>query len=163
MKRFLKHSNSDDIAEIKKTRQDESFSNSQEGQSSIKSSQPADKPERCNKQHDHLKHFLETFENLKTVIEWSICGEANELPIDANFEIDGFGPISFPLQNTQANEFVAHFNKYPSHFEIDKSKIKFTNPGWDSAFEQFIDRVKKELGTTSKHSINFIDDLYLSY
>jgi len=146
MKRFIKNSSSySEIAETKKSRPAESAI-------SISQDRPlVNKPEQCNKEHDHLKHLEKTFDNLRTVVEWSISGEARELPMDATLEIDGYGSVALPLRESQANEFVTHFKRTQTNFEInDKSNIKIHSPNWQSAFERFINRVKKGLGTSSK-------------
>ena len=58
-----------------------------------------------------IQKFKEILKNAQTTGEYSVSGEASELPIIPNIHVNNFGPISFPLNDLQANDLfkVFHF------------------------------------------------------
>lgn len=58
-----------------------------------------------------IQKFKEILKNAQTIGEYSVSGEATELPIIPNIHVNNFGPISFPLNDSQANDLfkVVHF------------------------------------------------------
>ena len=56
-----------------------------------------------------IKQLKATLENVESSGDFSVSGEATELPTLPNIHIKNIGPISFPIGDSQANELIKVF------------------------------------------------------
>lgn len=93
--------------------------------------------------------------------EFSVEGEAFEMPTMLGLEVDTFGPVCFPLVDPQARNLIASacqqslFDKnglpfakaeMPCFYYIDAAKVKINNPVWKGRLNELVKRIAQRLG-----------------
>ena len=103
--------------------------------------------------------------------EFCVDGEAYELPKLFGLEVDGFGPVSFPLVDPQGSNLIGEcqqtlFGKngltlvkteQPCYFELDASRVRMRNPEWDVKLNELVRRVGKGLGCQEEIEVSVCD------
>lgn len=96
--------------------------------------------------------------------EYTVEGEAFELPKSVGLEIKDFGRVSLPLLDPQATELIKVCQQAPygkghktlvdvnvrDSFQLDPSLVSIKNPEWDSKLNDLVTRVAKGLGCQAK-------------
>jgi len=86
---------------------------------------------------------------MKPLGEYSISGEATELPQHPGIHIKNFGPISLPLLENQSKELMKKF-KSKDTLQFEPSSIEIRNPEWQSKLQELVNRACAQLGCKGK-------------
>lgn len=92
--------------------------------------------------------------------EYSVEGEANEMPNDVGLEVNNFGRVELPLKDPQASELIKVCNQAPfgkneltlvdpavrDSYQLDPSQVTITNAEWNKKLGRLVKRVGKSLG-----------------
>lgn len=101
---------------------------------------------------DNLKEIAKLLKSVETTQNNTLQGEAFELPIIIGLELDNFGPVSFPLTDSDGFKVMQFCQRSRpdtsdmNTLEIDPSKVKIVNPDWEQRIGQLSNRVAIELG-----------------
>jgi hypothetical protein len=104
-----------------------------------------------------VSQLSECLHKVKGYGNYSLEGQANELPSLIGLEIKDFGPVLLPFMDPQASKLIeicqqAPFgrNKQALFYQLDSSAINITNPAWNVKLKELISRVAKGLGCLSE-------------
>ena len=107
-----------------------------------------------------FKSIVEYIKKAPKTSNYSVDGEANELPKDVNIEVKDFGRLNLPLEDPQASELIKVCKRAPygkneqtlidpnvrDSYQLDPSNVTITNGDWDKKLQQLVNRVGKSLG-----------------
>lgn len=118
---------------------------------------------------DQFKEDAKLFKSiLKNTIksgDFSVSGEANELPTQLGLYVKNVGVISTPLTEYTANELIKVSSQAPyglndqtlvdtnvrDSYQIQPDQIEIKNPEWNAKLDLLVQRVSKELGCSNKN------------
>lgn len=122
-----------------------------------------------SEQNKQIGLVFDTLRKCENMGEFSVEGEAFEMPTMLGLEIDTFGPVCFPLVDPQARNLIANvcqqslFDKngvpfakveMPCFYYIDAAKVKINNPVWNGRLNELVKRVAQRLGCLDDVEVN---------
>ena len=118
----------------------------------------------------NFKSLNECLRNLSKCGDYSVDGEATEMPKIVGLEVKDFGPVSLPLRDPQASALINLCQKAPYGFnqktlidqnvrdsyQLDPSRVEITNPEWNVKLNDLVARVAKGLGCHAKVEVTHL-------
>ncbi|KAK3400751.1 hypothetical protein B0T20DRAFT_152426 [Sordaria brevicollis] len=106
-----------------------------------------------------MKDLCEALDNVKVAGSFASFRPLKETP-PAGLHVDGIGPISMPLHETQARQLISKARQAPfgkgsetvvdtsvrNTWELDASQFTFTDPNWPGYLQSIINDVASDLG-----------------
>jgi len=110
-----------------------------------------------------INAFKHVLQNAKRVGEYSVSGEATELPVLPNLHVKNFGLVSLPLNDSQANDLIKICAQAPfgrnqltlidksvrDTYQLDPSQIDIKHPDWTRQLNLLVERVANEMGCSN--------------
>jgi hypothetical protein len=198
-KRKLASNKENESPAVKKTKSDEEktpstggneladISNIKSGRKSTASKRKAAAATADNREADRIptnteidanfKSLNECLRNLSKCGDYSVDGEASEMPKIVGLEVKNFGPVSLPLRDPQASALINLCQKAPygynqqtlidqnvrDSYQLDPSLIEITNPEWNVKLNDLVARVAKGLGCHAKVEVIHYNLLVVFY
>lgn len=121
--------------------------------------------EATNKFVSDVKAFKNLLRNTISSGDFSVSGEAKELPTQLGLFIKNFGIISTPLTEHQANDLIKVSTQAPfglnhetivdkrvrDSFQINPDQIEIQNPDWNQHLNALVQRIATQLGCVNKN------------
>lgn len=118
----------------------------------------------------NFKTLNECLRNLSKCGDYSVDGEASEMPKIVGLEVKDFGPVSLPLRDPQASALINLCQKAPygynqktlidqnvrDSYQLDPSRVEITNPEWHVKLNDLVARVAKGLGCHAKVEVTHL-------
>ena len=113
---------------------------------------------------EHLDKLVENIKASRRPGNYSVDGEANELPTLLDLNVKDYGPISLPLVEAQAKELINVCQQAPygrnmdtlvdtnvrDSYQLDPEQVEIGHPEWSTKLQVLVDRVGKALGCQDK-------------
>lgn len=95
------------------------------------------------------------------------------MPSTMGFEVEDFGPISFPIIQTEAkrlikkckpiifksNEITRVGKSIRASYNLDPNSVEIKNPEWNAKLKELVTRVAKTLGCQNDIEVNLFTNI----
>lgn len=122
--------------------------------------------------------LIKLVENIKASRQpgnYSVDGEATELPTLLDLNVKDYGPVSLPLVEAQANELINVCQQAPygrnmdtlvdtnvrDSYQLDPEQVEIRHPEWSAKLQVLVDRVGKALGCQDKIEVRHHNNILL--
>ena len=113
---------------------------------------------------EDLIELVDKIKSSKHPGEYSVDGEANELPTLLDLNVKDYGPVSPPLVEAQAKELINVCQQAPygrnmdtlidtnvrDSYQLDPEQVEIGHPEWSAKLQVLVNRVGKALGCQNK-------------
>ena len=118
---------------------------------------------------EDLIELVDKIKSSKHSGEYSVDGEANELPTLLDLNVKDYGPVSLPLVEAQAKELINVCQQAPygrnmdtlvdtnvrDSYQLDPEQVEIRHPEWGTKLQVLVDRVGKALGCQDKIEVRY--------
>jgi hypothetical protein len=113
-----------------------------------------------NKKEDQIKTIKMLLKEIKPSCHHSVAGKAHELNANIGLNVNNFGDIQLPLDETQAEELIKvckqasygqkldtlYDTTVRGTYQLEPSEFEIKNQEWNENLSKLVERVAKELG-----------------
>ncbi|CAF0754103.1 unnamed protein product [Brachionus calyciflorus] len=98
-----------------------------------------------------LEKLNKILKNTKLMKNYCVSGKSSELPLIPGLKVEGFGLVSLPFTQIQADA-MNHFctDQKNEKIIIHNDRVSFTHPEWDLKLQELVDRTTVQLGCDDK-------------